>query len=107
MVIASFTKFYASIFIQYVDITKFSVAAVRHLGFVGESRRTTHEGPFVVALQCKKKFDMIGLIIINYLNFESHIHVIWAQNVSFRRFDSQNSGEHRSTPQKSTSVRVF
>jgi len=43
---------------------------------------------------------MIGLIIINYLNFESHIHVIWAQNVSFRRFDSQNSGEHRSTPQK-------
>jgi len=40
-----FTKFYANVFIQYVDSTKFSVAAARHLGFVAESRGTTHEGP--------------------------------------------------------------
>jgi len=46
----------AYIFIRYGNIsifTKFNVAAVRRIGFVGKTRGTTREGPFVVAILVK------------------------------------------------------
>jgi len=44
------TKLCADVFIYYGDIsifTKFNMAAVRHIGFVGGSCGTTHEGQFM------------------------------------------------------------
>jgi len=43
---------------------KFNMAAIRHLGFVGGSRGTTHEGSFVVAISPLKfcHYDRISSV---------------------------------------------
>jgi len=49
-----FMKLCEDICIQYRDIsifTKFAMAIVRHLGFVGGRRRTTHDSTVMVAIQ--------------------------------------------------------
>ena len=59
------TNFGAKIYIQSGVINifpKFKMAAVRHIGFV-VSKRTIHEGSFVVRVPCKN-FVMIGDCVV-------------------------------------------
>jgi len=48
---------------EILDFTKLNMAAVSHLGSVRENRRTTHQGPFMVAMQ-PKNFVMIGRAVL-------------------------------------------
>ena len=45
------------------------MAAVHHLGFVGESGGTTHEGPLMVAIPCKN-FNIIDIALLKLKVFE-------------------------------------
>jgi len=49
------------------------MTTVRHLGFVGGSRGTTHEGPFMVAIRCKN-FIMIGIAVFELLLWLNYHH---------------------------------
>jgi len=67
VVLHLFTKFCANIFIHYTKIlafTKFNMTAVCRLALVQGSRGITHEGPFMMAVLCKKNCVMIRLALL-------------------------------------------
>ena len=79
----------------------------RHLGFVGGSHGTTHEGTLVVRTPCKN-FVMIGSVGLvssykglNFFVIQAWIFFKQAPKISvFGEFYPQNLRAHRSDPQK-------
>jgi len=102
------TKFCANITIEILAFNESKMAAVYHLGFVGRSRRTTHEGPFTVAIPWKF-FVMIGIVVLKLWVFYFFVvrawkSYSWARISRFLWFNSKNLGED---PQRHVELWAF